>query len=209
MNPPSRGGRPERRTSRIAVRREILAFVEGKRTEDLYLVGWRRRYRDHVLITVDPFRGVPLSLVTHAVERQRDEKRDERRGRGRNFDEIWCVFDVDEHPDLPQAVDLARRHDIRLAISNPCLELWFILHFEDQTRWIGRRQAQERSESLLGCSKVLTDDALNALFERCAEATSRAQLLEARHASAGSPDGENPSSGMWRLIESIQEAGRS
>ena len=209
MTPPSHGGQPERHGSRRAVRREILAFVEGKKTEDLYLVDWRRRYRDHILITVDPFRGVPLSLVTHAVQRQRSENQEQRRGRGRGFDEVWCVFDVDDHPDLPQAVDLARRHGISLAISNPCLELWFILHYEDQTAWIDRGKAQERSELLLGCSKVLTSNALQALFERHADATSRAQVLEARHSSAGSPEGENPSSGMWRLIESIRAEERS
>jgi hypothetical protein len=209
MTPPSRGGPPERHGSRRAVRREILAFVEGKKTEDLYLVDWRRRFRDNILITVDPFRGVPLSLVTHAVERLKDENREQRRGRGRGFDEVWCVFDVDEHPNLPQAVDLARRHGISLAISNPCLELWFILHFEDQTAWIDRGKAQERSEQLLGCSKVLTSSALQALFERHADATSRAQALEARHSISRSPEGENPSSSMWRLIESIRGEDRS
>jgi hypothetical protein len=116
------------------------------------------------------------------------------------------MFDVDEHPDLPQAIDLAQRHGINLAVSNPCIELWFILHFEAQTAWIERKQAQNRSETLLGCSKALTNGALQALFDRHDDAKSRAQQLEDGHVTAGSDPGENPSSTVWRLIESIRTA---
>jgi hypothetical protein len=206
MTPSSLGGQPVRHASQRASRRQILAFVEGKRTEERYLVDWARRYRDHVLLTVDPFRGVPTSLIEQAVKRQRDEKRDERRGRGRSYDEIWCVFDVDEHPDLSRVRDLGRRHNIHLAISNPCLELWFILHFEGQWAWIHRHQAQERSQELLGCEKVLGHDALEALFERYEGAIERARVLERRHVEAGSSPEENPSSSVWKLVESIRES---
>lgn len=207
MSPPSLGGRPVRRASHNARRRQILVFVEGKRTEERYVVDWSRRHRSDVIMVIDPLRGVPTSLIDAAVDRQRQEKRDEQRGRGRRFDEIWCVFDVDEHLNLDRVFDLARRHEIRLAVSNPCLELWFVLHFEDQWAWIHRHQAQERSETLLGCRKVLSDAALAALFDRYEDAAERARLLERRHVEAGSSAGDNPSSGLWRLIESIRASG--
>ena len=204
MSPPSLGGRPVRRASQRASRRQILVFVEGRRTEERYLVDWARRYRDDVIVLIDPFRGVPTSLIERAVDRQRQEKRDERRSRGRNYDEIWCVFDVDEHPGLDRVYDLARRHKIHLAVSNPCLELWFILHFEDQSAWIHRDRAQERSEELLGCTKVLSDEGVAALFDRYDRAAERARQLERWHTEAGSAPEENPSSGLWRLIDSIR-----
>jgi hypothetical protein len=69
-----------------------------------------------------------------------------RRGRGRPHDQVWCVFDRDEHPNFAKAIDLADRHGINLAISNPCLELWVILHFEDQTAYLERQTAQDRAE---------------------------------------------------------------
>ena len=208
MSPSLLSGRPVRHASKRANRRQILAFVEGKRTEERYVVDWARRYRDFVLVTVDPFRGVPASLIEQAVQRQRDERRDERRGRGRSYDEIWCVFDVDEHVGLARVRDLARRHEIHLAISNPCLELWFILHFEDQWAWIHRHQAQERSQELLGCEKVLSPDALEVLFNRYDDANERARALERRHTEAESCPDENPSSGVWKLIESIRDSER-
>ncbi len=116
------------------------------------------------------------------------------------------MFDRDEHPNFAKAIDLADRHGINLAISNPCLELWFILHSEDQTAYLERHAAQRRAEDLLGCSKVLTDSALGALAERYDEARRRAVKLDEKHAGDGSPPGDNPSSGVWRLIDLIRNA---
>lgn len=155
-------GPPQRRPSKAAVLLDLLVFVEGLRTEDAYLTYWRRQYRDKVLIEIDPFRGGPLQLVQKAVEAKRLEAREAKRGHGRPHNQIWCVFDRDEHPNFASAVDLANRNEINLAISNPCIELWFILHFEDRTAYIERQPAQHRAEELLGCSKVLTDSALSA-----------------------------------------------
>lgn len=181
-------------------------FVEGLRTEELYLTYWRRQYRDRVLVEIDPYRGGPLQLVEKAVEAQRTEARDARKGRGRAHNQTWCVFDRDEHPNFTKAIALADRHGINLAISNPCLELWFILHFEDQTAHMDRHPAQHRAEEFLGCSKVLTESALSALAERYDEARRRAMKLDEKHAGDGSPPGNNPSSGMWRLIDLIRNA---
>jgi hypothetical protein len=46
-----------------------------------------------------------------------------------DFDQVWCVFDVDDYPDIPAAVATARRLGIEVAVSHPCFELWLILHF--------------------------------------------------------------------------------
>jgi len=199
-------GPPRRRPSSAAVLLDLLAFVEGLRTEDLYLTYWRRQYRDRVRVEIDPFRGGPLQLVERAVEAKRSEARDARKRRGRAHDQIWCVFDRDEHPKFDKAVALAGRHGINLAMSNPCLELWFILHFENQTAYLERDAAQHRAEELLSCSKVLTDSALGALAENYDEARRRAIKLDEKHAGDGSPPASNPSSDMWRLIDVIRNA---
>lgn len=203
MSLPIRNGPPTRHVTRNARRKQILAFVEGRQTEERYLVDWYRRYRKQIILNIDPFRGVPLSLVNRAVARSREDKQDEKRGQGPGYDEIWCVFDVDNHPDIATAVNIARDHNIYLAISNPCLELWFILHFQDQTAWIDRWLAQAASKALLNCEKVLTDNALDALFAGHTDAICRARLLEQRHIDNGSPPSENPGSGAWQLINSI------
>jgi hypothetical protein len=204
VSPDRRTGPTRRRVSKAAQRFELLAFVEGLRTEDLYLTDLGRRYRHRVLVTIDPFRGTPLSLVEHAIHTKEREAREARRGRGRPHDEIWCVFDVDEHPHLDQAIELAGRNGINLAISNPCLELWLILHFENRVAFLERSDAQRRARDLLGCGKVLSQTALDALAGNCLAAVERAMKLDAKHAGDGSPVGSNPSTGVWRLVEAMR-----
>jgi RloB-like protein len=116
------------------------------------------------------------------------------------------MFDRDEHPNFDRAIDLATRHGINLAMSNPCIELWFILHFEDCTVHIERQKAQRRAAELLRCSKALNESALSTLGERYDEARCRAVKLDEKHEGDGSPPGTNPCSRVWRLIDVIRNA---
>ena len=185
-------------------RREFLVFTEGIRTEPGYLLYWRRELRDSVLVTVSDFHGGPLQLVKAAVAAKKDELRESRRGRGKPHDEVWCVFDRDEHLSIPEAMDLARVHGIGVVISDPCSELWFNLHFEDQTAFLHRDAAQSRCEALLGGGKVLTQAAGEVLGRRYSEARARALALEAKHKGDGSPPHSNPSSNMWELVDRLR-----
>ncbi len=182
-------------------------FVEGEKTEAGYLLPWRRSLRDRVLITVDTYRGAaPLSLVEQAVATKKETEREEARGRGSAYDEIWCIFDRDLHSNVDGALTLAERHGIGVVLSNPCIELWFILHFEDRTASMHRHDAQRRAADLLGCRKVLTATAAEMLVARYDEARVRAQALDAKHAGDASPPRSNPSSDMWRLIDRARGA---
>lgn len=200
------GGSPSRRVSNTAIRKELLVFVEGRRTEEMYLVDWHRRYRNMVTVTIDPFRGGPLQLVEHAIKAQQAEAYDAKRGRGRSHDQIWCVFDRDEHSTFADALGRAGIHGIRLAISNPCIELWFLLHFQDQTAFIHRHDAQHQAEAFLQCAKVLSPTATEELAERYKQARGRAIALDKKHYGDGSPPGSNPSSGLWRVVDEIRNA---
>lgn len=48
---------------------------------------------------------------------------------------IWCVFDRDDNTDemLRRAGQLAEKEGYFLAYSNPAFELWYLLHFQEQT----------------------------------------------------------------------------
>lgn len=194
---------PRRKVAARPQRRELLVLAEGQVTEEVYLLFWRRRARRHTLVEIHEFHGAPMSLVEKAVEIKAEEERHEKRGLGRAHDEIWCVFDVDVHPHLERASELAAANDIELAISNPCIELWFLLHFADQTAYIDRRAAQREAKAHLKCGKNLDDDALDSLAENFALAKERAQRLDEKHRGDGTPAPGNPSSGAWRVVDSI------
>ena len=53
------------------------------------------------------------------------------------------MFDVDEHPKIPDARQMATANGIHLAISNPCIELWLLLHFRETPGMINRGKAKQ------------------------------------------------------------------
>jgi hypothetical protein len=209
---PSRGGHPKRRVlseRSDANRAQLLVFVEGLRTEVQYTNLWYRMNRAQVLKDIDERHGTPMTLVEAALAAMRTEQREERRNRGKAHDEYWCVFDRDEHPQFDEAVKLARDNGIGVAMSNPCLELWFVWHFADQTAYAERDEVQRRAAALPDCDKSLTGAALAKLadLERYEAAKGRALRMDARHEGDGSVPGANPSSTVHRLIDRIRGTG--
>jgi RloB-like protein len=155
---------------------------------------------------VHEYNGVdPRALVERAAQEKRHEAKEARRGRGDAHDQIWCVFDVDEHARLAEAVDMAAANQIEVGVSNPCFELWLILHFQEQAAPIERDEAQRIASGLLGCGKSLTPKALTELIASYEDAIKRARRLEAMHVENGSPERSSPSSGVWRLVNEIAE----
>jgi hypothetical protein len=145
-----------------------------------------------------------MSLVKAAIAQKATDLREARRGRGDAYDQYWCVFDFDIHPRVYETIRCAEQNGIEVAISNPCIELWFVLHFYDHFAFIDSDDVQRRCRELLGCEKVLTPDALAALEARHEEAVKRAQALDVKHLGDGSPPLSNPSSSLWRLVEAIR-----
>jgi hypothetical protein len=201
----SRSGRPTRSVSRTAVRRQILVFVEGARADEEYIVYWHRRHRTNVSVTIAEEHGAPMTLVNLALKAKRDAARDERLRRGAAWDEIWCVFDADEHPDLREAITKADADGVSVAVSDPCIELWFVLHFEEQTEHIGAADARSRSRRVLDCPEGLSDAALDALAARYPDARMRAKALHDQHSGGGSESLCNPNSDIWKLVDRIRQ----
>lgn len=198
---PRSGSRLSPQASRI----HIMIFAEGKKTESLYLTNWYRLHREKVIVSIAAHEHTtPFELTQSAANQRRLDLREARRGRGSAFHQYWCVFDIDVHPKVAEALDLAHANDINVALSSPCLELWFLLHFENQTAYLERNEAQKRSRELLGCDKVLTQKALDSLVANYDTAKSRAKALAFKHAGDGSPKPWNPHSDVWKLVEVIK-----
>ena len=140
------GRRPLKR--KVAIRqprKTLLVFCEGERTEPEYLRALKRQpfVRDvaAVDLRVEPRHGgaAPLTLVSMAADARTKAISEEA-----EIDEFWCVFDVEwpiNHPYLEEAIDRARRDGIQIAVSNPCFELWLILHFRDHGGWLDNDEA--------------------------------------------------------------------
>lgn len=200
-----RTGHPRRRTTTGVAPRRISVFTEGSKTEPGYIKHWHRLHRDRVQVLVWDGLGAPIQVVERAVETKKRETREARRGRGSASDEYWCVIDVDRHPHVDRAVEKAQANSVAIAVSNPCIELWFVLHFQDHTAHIKTETAQDISQRELKCGKALNQDALQRLAERYLDAKTRAENLERKHRDDGNPPRWNPSSSVWTLIDQIKQ----
>ncbi len=201
MGKPSRrySDRPINRLERVAGNKKSPRVVEihceGRVTEPAYLYALKEilRHRGDVVLHIEKGSGRdPLRIVSAAVESKRLG----------GIDEIWCAFDVDEHQTIDEAVRLALNEDINLAISNPCFELWLILHFQDQIAHIGTADAVKLRAKLDGSKDKKLDASI--YVQNIEIAQQRAQLLDIRHKGTGNNfPKNNPSSGMHKLLKTL------
>lgn len=181
-------------------RRVVRVLTEGRISEPQYLSAMVDPQR--VVVDSRDSGLVPKPLVDRAralVRRQKKQDRDDR------FDEIWCVFDRDDHPGVKGAIQEARDLGVGVAFSNPCFELWLVLHFEDRTAHVSRREIQRRCRELgLIEGKRIPEDAMPKLKSDFPTAKGRAQRLGRMHERNGSPELSNPSATVWRLVDRLR-----
>ncbi|MDR1386951.1 MAG: RloB family protein [Propionibacteriaceae bacterium] len=198
-----RGGKPlKRETGTLPELTTIVVFCEGKRSEPDYVAALRRlpevRWNTSLQIEIVPQPGVPLTLVQRAVKRARDPE----------VNQCWCLFDVEwpqNHPHLAEAMrTAAQREGVHVAVSNPCFELWLILHHQDQTAGLTTAEAVAASEALDGRRGKRLDGSVYMEPMRRKQAIAYAKRLHAIHQSSGTRfPHDNPGSGMYLFLEAI------
>lgn len=184
-------------------RKRVLIFCEGTVTEPQYFDDFRRHEQNPLVDVVIDEGGVsPKTLVERAVLKKKAAEKEAKRFRDENlkYDEVWCVYDIDSHPKLADAFQQARDNEIKLAVSNPCFELWLLLHFTDQTAYIERDKLSVMLRKHLVGYKKRVD--FEKLKRRYTNAVKRAILLNKRCEENGDKGG-NPSTGVYELTERI------
>jgi hypothetical protein len=183
-------------------KQRFLIVCEGEVTEPRYFRRLRHLLRSLIELEILPG-GDPKTLVERAVQKRKeaDNAASQKHDRYLAYDQVWCVCDVDEHPRLNDALQQARDNGIAVALSNPCFELWALLHFQDQTAHIERGAVQHLCrEHMPGYKKDLPCE---TLLQRHPEATERAIGLDHTNKTRGTPRG-NPSTGVYRLVAEIK-----
>jgi hypothetical protein len=211
-----KAGKPLRRDLRRLIREEgesegnpaILIVCEGKKTEPLYFNGLAKR-----LLTVDVVqaRGTdPVSIVKDAAEQKKRRLKESYSSTTLlAYEHVWCVFDVDAHPNLENALATAKDNGIRVALSNPCFEYWLLLHFVRFATNLTRFQAERelRKNYLHGYDKG--KDYNDQLFHRidCAIENIKHILKSQWHIDGNSPTevlGCCPSTSVHLLVELLR-----
>jgi hypothetical protein len=201
-----RRDRKRRSARQVAFRqpkRLILIVCEGAVTEVQYFRGYERTLRASLVqIEVSKEHGAPKTLVRTARNRkiEAEELARQQKDAHLQYDEVWCVFDVDEHPGINDATQMARASGIELAVSNPCFELWLLLHFREQPG----AQDRHRIQAMLRSHVREYDKSID--FEKfrphCEDAMKRAHSLDRLAVEVNEP-GRNPTTGVYRLLRKI------
>ncbi len=179
--------------------------MQGAVTEIQYIRGYEKsRRRSKLELEIPKEHGVPKTLVDFAKNRKIDA---ERRARQEGdtyleYDAVWCVFDVDDHPNVSDAKQLAHANDIKLAISNPCFELWLLLHFRECPGAQHRQKIQTMLKKCVPAYDKSVD--FESYRANCRTAIDRARSLD-RLAEQINEPGRNPTTTVYKLLQEIDD----
>ena len=186
-----------------------MLFCEGRNTEPAYFKALRRHAFPNTLVDVKiaPGVGVPMTIAKCAKECAKSQRRNKKGASFAENDSVWAVFDRDKHPRFDEAVNLCREHDIDVARSDPCFELWLVLHEQDYDKPCSCDEVQRKLEDLrpeYDRNSAKMPDCDN-LMNRIEEAEQRAERQLSRRREEGCPCG-NPSTTVFQLTRAIRVA---
>ena len=191
-------------------KRRFVLVCEGGKTEPSYFRDLEAAF-SNTLVSLRIVEGVGVALT---VARKAAEEAEclhstvpERRNSFSERDQVWAIFDVDDHPGLDEAVAICNEHEVKIGRSNPCFELWLILHEEDYDRSSTCRELQTRLHAIHPeyHRKRKKTVAFEELLVRAEAAESRATAQLQRRAEEGDRYG-NPSTTVGCLARALRVA---
>ena len=127
-----------------------MIVCEGKETEPNYFKEICQHHRlssANVKVVPSEYGTQPQKVVNYAYDSCMKNNK---------WEKVFCVFDRDDHPNFSNAIESAMSKNRKLendqgekiefyAIpSDPCFELWLLLHFEEFTAEISRSDLLKR-----------------------------------------------------------------
>lgn len=112
---------------------KLLIAAEGKnKTEKTYFSNFEDGKKTYNITYARGNNTDPLKLVKMLIKEIDELKLDLQ-----DDDVAYCIFDTDVDPNknkiIEEAIQLARKNNIKIITSSPCFELWFLLHYDYTT----------------------------------------------------------------------------
>ena len=144
-----------------------------------------------------------------------------KRAKQDNYDEVWCVFDMDFNPqrngqlqDFNNAVFADNGKNFRCAYSNDAFELWFYLHYDFTEHqhlrgfyyeqlshfWQMNYEKEGKNQNFSKNIYLKLKNDINASQETAIE---RAKQLAERHQDITNPYEKNPITTVFELVEAL------
>lgn len=209
----------ERKKGQRASYDRILIVSEGSKTEPLYFKEIRAAHRLHTAnVEVQPSKlgTEPIQVVQYArdlFEHGDIHKTIHRRA----FEQVYAVFDRDDHRTYFDALTLAAslngklRNDakqpvvFRAIASVPSFELWLLLHFEDVQHPLHRDDVMRRLKQHIPGYEKGAGGSFATTSDRRTIADTRARRLAARSTAFNDIE---PYTDIFQLVALLESLGR-
>lgn len=192
----------ERKQNRRASYDRVLIVSEGSKTEPNYFREIRAAHRLHTAnVEVQPSELGTSSIQVVQYARELFEQGDRHKHiQRRAFEQVYAVFDRDDHVSYFDALKLAESLDGKLRNDNkqpvifkaiasvPSFELWLLLHYEDVQAPIHRDEVMQRLKQYIPGYEKGAGHAFATTRDRLDIGTQRAQALAARFNAYTAPE---------------------
>ena len=195
-------GKVSRKTKKI-----ILIGAEGKnQTERKYFKAFNQVQSEYKIMAGKGNNTDPVGVVEDLLKSAKQEELDLKDG-----DILACFIDVDfkngRDQELRAAMKLARQNNVSVFLSNPCFEIWYLLHFRYSTKLYGSNEEviKELGSYISDYSK--SKDVYDVIENKIDQALLNTKRLESYHLENGTNDRlkKLPSTEAYKLIEMILE----
>lgn len=195
-------GKVSRKTKKI-----ILIGAEGKnQTERKYFKAFNQVQSEYKIMAGKGNNTDPVGVVEDLLKSAKQEELDLKDG-----DMLASFIDVDfkkgRDQELRAAMKLARQNNISVFLSNPCFEIWYLLHFRYSTKLYGSNEEviKELGSYISDYSK--SKDVYDVIENKIDQALLNTKRLESYHLENGTNDRlkKLPSTEAYKLIEMILE----
>ncbi len=172
----------KKRGQRTRIRKGIILLgVEGNKgnkTERNYFLSFNHYITHYSIILASGNYTDPLNIVMNIIKEKKKMDWDVTK------DKAYLIIDADydrlKHQQIIDALALAKKNSIIPILSNPCIEIWFMLHFDYSTH------VYETYEEVANSLKNHIDYAKNRnffdiLFPHTTEAIANGKRLEKYH----------------------------
>jgi hypothetical protein len=209
----------ERKLARRASYDRILIVSEGSKTEPNYFKEIRSDYRLHtanIEVRSSALGTAPIQVVRYAKELFENGDR-HKRIQARAFEQVYAVFDRDDHDSYFDALVLAEslngklKNDNKQAIkfssiaSVPCFELWLLLHFEDVFAPVHRDDVIKRLKRHIPDYVKGTTRSYFLTKERLPYAVQRSQILVGKFSARTAPEPYTAIVDLVTLLTSMRQ----
>ena len=189
-------GRNERSTKRF-----ILIGTEGKNKTEIGYFNKFNRIQKNFRVRFSSGNSTDSMGIVEDIKRARAKLK------FHAGDLAFAVFDADlwgtRGKQIQQAINYAEKQEIKVILSNPCFEVWFVLHFED-----GRAPYDSSDKVIDKLKQYVPDyeksrDMFELLHGNMEKAISRAEQLRRYHEDNDTLklSEQNPMTDVDRLVK--------